>query len=66
MSLELSRKTEEIRKHHAEKAVVFKRIQELIGQPVEAISKARLYDELIRSADPFQARKTIPILVKVG
>ena len=64
MSQELSRKTEEIRKHHAEQAVVFKRIRELIGQPVEAINKARLYDELIKSADPFQARKTIPILVK--
>ena len=64
MSQELSRKTEEIRKHHAEQAVVFKRIRELIGQPAEAINKARLYDELLKSADPFQARKTLPILVK--
>ena len=64
MSQELSRKSEEIRKHHAEQAVVFKRIRELIGQPAEAINKARLYDELLKSADPFQARKTIPILVK--
>ena len=43
---------------------MFKRIRELIGQPAEAIHKARLYDELMKSADPFQARKTIPILVK--
>ena len=64
MSQELNRKTDKIRKHHAEQAVVFQRIQELIGQPAEAINKARMYDELIKSADLFQARKTIPILVK--
>ena len=44
--------------------MVFQRIRELIGQPAEAITKARLYDELLKSADPFQARRTIPILVK--
>ena len=44
--------------------MVFKRIRELIGQAAEAINKARLYDEPLKSADPFQARKTIPILVK--
>ena len=64
MSQELHWKSEEIRKHHAKQAVVFKRIRELIGQPAEAINKARLYDELLKSVDPFQARKTIPILVK--
>ena len=64
MSQELNRKTNEIRKHHAEQAVVFQRIRDLIGHPAEAITKARLYDELIKLADPFQAQKTIPILVK--
>ena len=53
MSQELNRKSDEIRKHHVEQAVVFQRIRELIGQPAEAINKARLYDELIKSADPF-------------
>ena len=64
MSQGLNRKTDEIRKHHAEQAVVFLRIRDLIGQPAEAITKAWLYDELIKPADPFQARKTIPIFVK--
>ena len=44
--------------------MVFKRIWELIGQPAEAINKARLYDELMKSRDSVQARKTILILVK--
>ena len=44
--------------------MVFKRIQELIGQLTEAVTKARLYDELMKSGDPIQARQTIPILVK--
>ena len=61
---ELSRKSEEIRKYHAEQAVVFQRIRELIGQPAEAVTKARLYDHIIESGDPIDARKTIPILVK--
>ena len=64
MSQELNRKTDEIRKHHAEHAVVFQRIRELIGQPAEAITNARLYDELFKSTDSSQARKTLPILVK--
>ena len=64
MSQELSRKTEEIRKHHAEQTVVFKRIRELVGQPAEAVVKARLFDEIIKKAEPYEARKTIPILVK--
>ena len=64
MSQEMNRKTDEIRKHHAEQTLVFQRIRDLIGQPAEAVTKARLYDELIKSVDPFQARKTLPILVK--
>ena len=44
--------------------MVFKRIRELIGQPAKAINKARLYDQLMKSGDPVQARQTIPILVK--
>ena len=64
MAQELSHKSEEIRKYHAEQAVVFKRILELIGQPAEAINKAQLYDQLMQSGDPVQARKPIPILVK--
>ena len=44
--------------------MVFRRIRELIGQPVEGVTKARLYDQLMRSGDPIVARQTIPILVK--
>ena len=36
----------------------------MIGQPTEAVNKARLYDQLVESRDPFHARQTIPILVK--
>ena len=64
MSQELGRKTAEIRKHHAEQTVVFKRIRELVGQPAEAVVKARLFDELINKAEPYEARRSIPILVK--
>ena len=64
MAQKLDYKSEKIRKYHAEKAVVFKRIQELIGQPAEAINKAQLFDQLMQSKDPVQARKTIPILMK--
>ena len=64
MAQELNQKSEEIRKYHAEQAVVFRQIRELIGQPAEAITKARLYDQLMKSGDPIQARQTIPILVK--
>ena len=61
---ELSQKSEEIRKYHKEHAVVFQRIRELIGQPVEAVTKARQYDHIMDSGDPIIAQKTIPILVK--
>ena len=64
MAQELSRKNEEIRKYHAEQEVVFQRIRELIGQPAEAVTKARMYDHIIESGNPINARKTIPILVK--
>ena len=64
MAQELSRKNEEIRKHHAEHAVVLKRIRELIGQTAEVVTKARLYDHILESGDPIDAQKTIPILVK--
>ena len=64
MAQELSRKSEEIRKYYAEHAVVFKRIRELIGRPAEAVTKARLYDQMMESRDPVEARKTIPILMK--
>ena len=64
MAQELSQKSEEIRKYHAEQAVGFKRIRELIGQPAEVVTKARLYDQLMKSRDPIQARQTIPISMK--
>ena len=60
MAHELSQKSEEIRKYHAEHAVVFKRIRELIGQPAEAITKARLYDQLMKSGDRSRPSRPFP------
>jgi hypothetical protein len=64
MTQELSQKSEEIRKYHAEQAVVFSRIRELVGHPGMILNKARLYDQLVESGEPVSARPTIPILVK--
>ena len=59
----LSQKSEEIRKYHAEQAVVFCRIRELVGHPVEVVNNAHLYDSMMESADPSFARHTLPIFV---
>ena len=64
MAQELSQKSEEIRKYHAEQAVVFNRIWELVGHPGEIVNKARLYNQLVESGEAASARKSIPILVK--
>ena len=64
MTQELSQKSEEIWKYHAEQAVVFSRIRELVGHPGEVANKVHLYDRMMESADPFSARQTLPILVK--
>ena len=64
MAQELTQKSDEIRKYHAEQSVVFKRIRELVGQPTEMATKARLYDQLVEAGYPTSARQTIPILVK--
>jgi hypothetical protein len=44
MAEELGQKSEEVRKYHAEQAMVFTRIWELIGHPGEIANKAQLYD----------------------
>jgi broad-specificity NMP kinase len=49
MAHELSQKSEEIRKYHAEQAVVFNRIRELVRNPAEIINKAHLYDRMMAS-----------------
>ena len=64
MTHELSKKSKEIRKYHAEQAVVFNRIRELVGHPREIVNKARLYDQMMDSGEPASARQTIPILVR--
>ena len=64
MAQELSEKSDLIWKYHAEQAVVFQRIRDLVGQPAEIATKAQLYDQLVGSGDPTSARQTIPILVK--
>ena len=64
MTQELSQKSEEIRKYHAEQAVVFSRIRELVGHPAEIVNKAHLYDRMMESGEPASARQVLPILVK--
>ena len=64
MSEELGQKSEELRRYHEEQAMAFRRIRELVGNPVEAVTKAHLYDKLLATGDPASARQTIPILVK--
>ena len=59
LTQELSGKSEEIRKYHAEQVVVFSQIWKLVGHPGEIINKAHLYDQLMESGE-----QTIPILVK--
>ena len=64
MIQELNQKSKEIRKFHAELAVVFSRIRELVGHPGEVVNKAYLYDRMMESGEPASARQTLPILVK--
>ena len=55
MAHELSQKSDEIRRYHAEQAVAFRRIRDLVGQPADIVTKAQLYDQLVGSADPASA-----------
>ena len=64
MAQELSQKSEEIRKYHAEQAVVFNRIREMVVHPAEIINKARLYDRMMASGEVASAKQALPILVK--
>ena len=63
MAKELSKKSEEIRKYHAERAVVFSRIRELVGHSGENVNKAQLYVQLVEYDEPASAKQTIPILL---
>ena len=64
MTKEFSKKNEEIRKYHAEHAVVFSQIRELVGHPGQIVNKAYLYDRMMESGELASAKKTLPILVK--
>ena len=64
MTHELIQKSEEIRKYHAEHALVFSRIRELVGHPGEIVNKAHLYDRMMESGEPTSARQTLSILMK--
>jgi hypothetical protein len=64
MAHELSQNSEEIQKYHAEQAVVFNRIRELVGNSAEIINKAHLYDRMMASGEPASAKQALPILVK--
>jgi hypothetical protein len=61
---ELGQNNEEIRKYHAEQAVVFNQIRELVGHPGEVVTKAQLYDRLAEARDPTSTKHVIPVLVK--
>lgn len=64
MTLDLTQKSEEIRKYHAEQTMVLSRIRELVGDPGEVVNKMHLYDQLMESADLSSAREILQILVK--
>ena len=64
MAQELRKKSEEIRTYHAEQAVVFKRIREMVGHLAEIVNKAQLYDQMMASKEPASAKQAPPILVK--
>jgi hypothetical protein len=64
MAKELGQKNEELRKYHAEQAVVFNQIRELVGHPGEVVTKAQLYDQLAEAGDPTSTKQAIPVLVK--
>jgi hypothetical protein len=64
MAKELGQKNEEIRKYHAEPAVVFNQIWELVGHPGKVVAKAQLYDQLVEVGDPTSTKQAIPVLVK--
>ena len=49
--------------YHAKEAVVFNRIQELVGHPGEVVNKVHLYDQMMESVEPSFARQTLVILV---
>jgi DNA-binding response OmpR family regulator len=64
MAKELGQKNEEIRKYHAEQAVIFNQIRELVEHPGEVVTKAQLYDQLVEAGDPTSAKQAIPVLMK--
>jgi hypothetical protein len=64
MAKELGQKNEEIRKYHAEQAVVFNQTRELVGHPGEVVAKTQLYDQLGEAGDPTSTKQAIPVLVK--
>ena len=64
MSEELSQKSEELQKYHAEQAVAFSRIREMVGNPTEIVNKAHLYDRMMAFGVPASAKHALPILVK--
>ena len=64
MAQELSQKSEEIRKYHAEQAVVFSRIREMVGHPAEIVNKAHMYDRMMASGELASAKQALLIMVK--
>ena len=64
MTRELVEKNEEIPRYQAEQTVVLNRVQDLVGNLGEVVTKAQMYDKLMKTEEPSLARKTLQILVK--
>ena len=64
MTRELVEKNMEIHCYQAEQTVVLNRVQDLVGNPGELVTKAHLYNKLMETEEPSLARKTLQILVK--
>ena len=64
MSEELSQNNEEFQTYHAEQAVAFSRIREMVWSPAEIVNEAHLYDQMMASGEPASAKQALPILAK--
>ena len=54
---ELSQKSEELRKYHAEQTAVLSR---MVGNPVEIVNKAHMYDRMMASGELAFAKQALP------
>ena len=64
MTKELTQKSDELCRYHAEQTMVLNQVRELVGHPWEIVNKAHLYDRLMEMVDPSSAWQNLQILVK--